>query len=459
MVSYRNRRDVLKRTGSIGLLGLAGCLGGDDDGTTADGTTAGNTPTTDGAPTGTAEGETTAAVEAEVETRTIRMGMLMGVTGELTDLGPPIRDAAMLAVDQINEGDTEFSVDVQFEDTGTDPNTGISNANALINAGYPMICGALSSGVTIQVANNALVPNGVVGCSPASTAPAITTLDDNDLVFRTPPSDEWQGAVMAQVTSETIQAGTAATLYLNNEYGQLLSESFSASFREQHGGTVTNQVAFERGQASYTSQLRTAMNDDPELLMVVAYPESGVQLFRDFYAEFDPELPVLVADGLRDPTLPGDVGEDMTNVRGTAPLSAGPGREFFADRFVEAHGDEPGVFTGQGYDAAATLMLANAAAGENEGSTIRDRMRAVANPDGTEITPENLVEGIERAAAGEEIDYRGASSAVDFDENGDMQAITYEFFRFTADGLQTVREIEFQTEEGSGVGTRTGEGS
>jgi len=75
-------------------------------------------------------------------------------------------------------------------------------------------------------------------------------------------------------------------------------------------------------------------------------------------------------------------------------------------------------------------------------------MQTVANPasGGTEITPANLVEGVQLASEGEPIDYVGASSSVDFDDNGDMKAVTYEYWRYNTDAegaVETLDTIEF----------------
>ena len=388
--------------------------------------------------------ETTTGGDGGMEGRTINLGILMGVTGGLAQLGPEIRQGAELAVSHVNDAEGPTNVDVQFEDTGTDPNQGISGAEALVNAGYPMICGALSSGVTIQVAQNVTIPNGVVQCSPASTSPEITGLQDNDFVYRTPPIDSLQGQVLAQIAAEREGASTASTIYVNNSYGQLLSEAFSSSFSEDYDGEVLAQVPYDQGESSYTSVVQQALADDPDLLLLVAYPEGGTPILRDFYSEFGGDIPVLVTDGLQDGTLPGKVGNDLANVTGTAPLPAGPGNDFFRSEFQSTYDAEPTVsFTGYAYDAAAVLMLANAAAGENDGAAVRDQMRNVANPGGTTVTPEQLPDAIEMAAAGEEIEYQGASSAVDFDDAGDMQTVSYEYFGFTGDGLETIEEIQF----------------
>ena len=374
--------------------------------------------------------------------RTIKQGVLLPTTGDLADLGAPIRDGAILP-QKLLEGETDFELDFSVQDTQTDPNAAQSAAQSLRSGGYPAVTGAASSEVTIAVAENVFIPSGMVGCSPASTSPAISDLDDNDLIYRTPPTDALQGEVLAQVSQERLDASTAATMYVNNSYGQLLSESFVSAF-EDIGGSVSNQVSFQKARSSYSSRLDAAFADDPGAVVIIGYPESGKQLFRDYYSSFSGDTPILVTDGLRSSSLPSDVGNAMDNVTGTAPLAAGPGRDFFDEQYQSEYGEEPGVFTSQAFDATAVCLLANAAAGENDGAAVAEQMQAVANPGGEEVTPSTLAEGLEMAASGTEIQYSGASSAVDFDENGDLKAATYEYFGFQeGGGIETIDEIQF----------------
>lgn len=187
-------------------------------------------------------------------------------------------------------------------------------------------------------------------------------------------------------------------------------------------------------------------NDRPDTLLVIGYPESGVQLFKDYYREFDTGVEILVPDGMREKGLPEKVGHDLPNVRGTAPAAAGPGAEFFTDLFEEEFGNQPGVYTAQAYDASACLLLANLAAGSNDGPAVRDNFRAIANPDGETFAPAELADAAEAAAAGQQIDYVGASSAVDFDSSGDAAAAVYEVFAFGESGLHAEEMLPFQSD-------------
>jgi ABC-type branched-subunit amino acid transport system substrate-binding protein len=365
----------------------------------------------------------------------------MPLSGDLGSLGGPIRDGALLAATQVNNADMDITVDTQVEDTQTNPTAGVSAAEALVNAGYPAVMGPASSGVNLQVTREVLIPNETVGASPSSTSPAVTELDDNDYIFRTAPSDALQGEVMAQVAAEDRGASTAATMFVNNSYGQALSESFVSAF-ENMDGTVQNQVSFEKEQPSYTSRLNQALGDDPDILIVIGYPASGVQIFRDYYADFSGDRDIMVTDGLKEASLPDDVGNDLANVIGTAPLASGPQADAFASAYQEEYDREPGVFNAHAYDAAAMMILANVAGGENDGTVVRDNMRTVANPDGETVGPENLPEAVEMAASGTAVNYAGASSSVDFDDNGDMAAVTYEVWEFASGGDSDFNQIQ-----------------
>lgn len=404
-----NRRDLLKAAGVGGTIALAGCLSGGGD------------------------------------ENTIQYGLLMGVTGGLEELGPPIRDSAQIVSQQFEDADTDLEVDTRFEDTETQPNPGVSGAEALDDAGYPAFVGALASNVSLQVARDVAVPRGIPMISPASTAPEYSDLE-GDYTFRTAVPDSFQGQVLAQIAAERLDASSVAALGQDDAYGQGLTGTFVESFRNEQDGSASDPVIFAQGESSYTTQLENALEDDPDVLLVVAFPEDGVRIFSDFYSNFDADsVDILVADGLQDSGLPSDVGFDMSDVTGTAPIGDGPGVDAFNQLFQDIYDEDPTgqAFVRQAYDAAATLALAGAAAEDKTDSdAIRDQIREVTESPGEEVTADNIVEGAELANDGEDIQYRGVSGEIEYDENGDQGNIAYEYFSFTEDGLEVVDTIE-----------------
>lgn len=424
------RRDVVKGIGVVGAIGLAGCTEADDDDDDDDATV--DDPDPD-----------EVDLDPVPDDREIQYGILMPETGDLGPLGGPIRDGALVPYRQL-EGEVNFTFDVTTGDTQTDPEAGISEANSMVDAGIPAVVGPAASNVNLQVTRQSFIPNQVVGISPSSTAPEVTDLDDDDYIYRTAPSDALQGPVIAEVAMQEFDSpDTVSTMFLNDDYGQALEEAFVGAFEDDHGGEAVERVSFEPEQASYTSQIDSAMGADPDFLWIVGFPESGIQIFRDFYDGHDDDLPIIVPDGLIDGTLPGEVGNPMNNVWGTAPAAGGPGADRFAQLYEQEFDREPGVFNAHAYDAAAILILANVAAGQNDGTAIRDKMREVANPPGEVITAENLAEGIELRVEGESIQYQGASSSVEFDGNGDMRAVSYDIMRYQDGEIETLRTLDF----------------
>ena len=398
--SCLSRRNVLKSVGAAGTIGLAGC--------SSSGGSSGGGGGTD---------------------REIMQGFLLPLTGDLGALGTAMRDAGMMASNQVNDANNGITVDTQEEDTQTTVPDAISGANALVNADYPMMVGGATS--NIEIGNQVFVPNEMVACSPSNTLPTLRTFEDDGFFYRTTPGDRYQGFAMAQAASEQLDGiETAATTYINDDYGQLLSQWFTDHFEQGFGGSVQQQVVHDPTESSYSSALQTALQDDPDLFVVITYPQSGTQLFRDYYADFDTGRPIMLTDGTKAPTLPDEVGRDMSNAIGTMPAADGPTYDTFVSQYEEEYGNAAAAFTAQTYDASAVMLLANAAAGENSGPAVRDQMQNVANPGGTEVTIDNLAEGVEMAANGEEVQYAGASSAVNFDDEGDLQAGTYELWEF-----------------------------
>ncbi len=370
----------------------------------------------------------------------LMVGVLQPATGDLGDLGDPIQDAGGLPAIHLEDEAVPYEIDIRDEDTESEPEVGISRAQALVDAGYPSITGAASSAVTIAVAEDVLFSEEVVGISPASTSPDITDMP-GEYLLRTCPTDALQGVAAATLVYEDLGLESASTFYLNNDYGQGLGNAFAENLRDL-GGEVIEEQAFEAEQPSYDSELETVLADEPDVLYIVGYPDSGEQIFRDFYENFNEEdFQIVVADGMQSHDLPADVDNPMANVIGTAPAAVGPGRDTFDELYNNEFETQPGVFTAQAYDATAVHFLAQLRAGELSGPAIAEEVRAVANPGGEVISPENLPDGLEMAENGDEIQYQGASSEIVFDDNGDLDAATYDIFEFDMDGYTVTDEF------------------
>lgn len=374
----------------------------------------------------------------------VKVGFLGGFTGGIESLTPPIFAGAQLAVAQINEQGGILGGQTLEMPSG---DTTCSDASAASNAADRMvnseqvtaIVGALCTGATIAAANNAAIPGGVLMVSPASTAPAVSELDDNDLVFRTVPSDAFQGEMLAKLLLDKGIDFVAVT-YVNNDYGRGLSDAFSDAF-EAGGGEIAENLAHEDNRADYRSELGSLSSSGADTLVVLAYADtSGQTVLRQAY-ESGMFTQYVGADGMVGDSLIEAIGADVLDgMIATRPGSPDlPGTDIFNEAATAADIDPSAVFAAQAYDAAFLVALAIEQNGSAEREGLSEALRSVSSAPGEVILPGEWEKAVELIAAGTEINYEGASGSHEFDENGDVPGVVVEMVvedgSFTGKGL------------------------
>ncbi|WP_416138363.1 ABC transporter substrate-binding protein [Halomonas sp. HK25] len=374
----------------------------------------------------------------------VKVGFLGGFTGGIESLTPPIFEGAQLAVQQVNEQGGILGGQTLVMPSG---DTTCGDASAASNAADRMvntenvtaIVGALCTGATIAAANNAGIPGGVVMVSPASTAPAVSELDDNDLVFRTVPSDAFQGEMLAKLVLDKGIDFVAVT-YVNNDYGRGLADAFGEAF-EAGGGEVAENLAHEDNRADYRSELGSLSASGADTLVVLAYADtSGQTVLRQAY-EAGTFTQYVGADGMVGDSLVEAIGADvLEGMIATRPGSPDlPGAELFNEAAEAAGIDPSAVFAAQAYDAAFLVALAIEQNGSAEREGLSAALRSVASEPGEVILPGEWEKAVELIAADTEINYEGASGTHEFDENGDVPGVVVEMVvedgRFVSKGF------------------------
>ncbi len=354
----------------------------------------------------------------------VKVGSLMDLTGDLAEYGPPMDDAVILAAKHLNEAGGVLGgrqIEIISEDGGTSDVIAVDAARKLVDVeGVSAIVGPLASGITIAVANAVAIPNQVPEISSSATAPSITALNDDDFLFRTAPSDSFQGVILAEL-AQSLGYESAGVLFINNAYGQGLADQFEESFTAM-GGQVT-KVAHESGQPSYASELAKATADNPDVIVAVSYPVSAGVYVREA-VESGVADTFLFVDGTKSEDLITAVGaQNIDGMYGTAPEAVeGAASKQFDDDYSAEYGVTALPFIRETYDAAVIIGLAVEAAGSDDPVAIRDAMRAVSGPPGTEVGPgaDEIKRALELLRDGQQINYQGASGPVDLDENGDV---------------------------------------
>ncbi|WP_170324928.1 ABC transporter substrate-binding protein [Ruegeria arenilitoris] len=341
----------------------------------------------------------------------VKLGIMFGFTGPIESLSPAMAAGAELAMKEVSESGKLLdgsTVTPVRADTGCADNAlATANAERLVAEGINGLVGGDCSGVTGAILQNVAVPNGMVMISPSATSPGLSVMEDNGLFFRTSPSDAREGEIMADILKER-GVNSIALTYTNNDYGKGLSEAIKSSF-EALGGVVTIVAAHEDGKADYSAEVGALASAGGDILVVAGYLDQGglgiIQSSLDSGAFDTFGLP----GGMIGDSLPENVGPDLNGSYGQAPGSKSEAADsFFA--MAEGEGfDGSSIFVPESYDAAALFLLAMQAAGSSNPADYGSKIMDVANEPGEKIYPGELAKGLELLAAGQDIDYVGAS--------------------------------------------------
>jgi ABC-type branched-subunit amino acid transport system substrate-binding protein len=406
------------------------------------------------------DGGTTAEITGGEETLDLTIGDSIPLSGDLADFGPPGQKAADLAVDEINsaiqEVGADHTVEIIHQDNETNPQAAVQVARAMVDDGAACITGAWASADTIPTARSVSIREGILQISPASTSDEITPLEDDGLINRTSPPDSFQGPTLANYMDEALGSAEGKVVNVagrNDSYGEGLTNTFSEAWKDKGGELgIDPPLLYDPEQPSYNSEAQEIAGGNPDATVIVDFPETyakvGPALVR---AGFDPTT-TFATDGLASSSLPADSGEEATEgMRGTAP---GTPDEFEATKaFDEAYTNaEPKdvkrqTFDAQNFDAVVLCYLAAVGAGSTDGQSMADVVQEISAPGGTKYTWEQLPEAIEALQNGEDIDYEGASGAIDMDEAGDATAGVYDVYTYKEGKIKIIDELPVEVPE------------
>ena len=353
------------------------------------------------------------AMTASAAADEVKIGVILGYTGPIESLTPGMADGAELAMAEVNESgaflDGVTLVPVRADSTCVDAAAATAAAERLITSDeVAALMGPDCSGVTTAVTNNVAVPNGVPVVSPSATSPALSTIEDKGLFFRTAPSDARQGQVLADVLGDR-GVGTVALTYTNNDYGKGFADAFVAAF-ESAGGSITISAAHEDGKADYSAEVGALASAGGDLLVVLGYADQGglgiIRAALDSGA-FDT---FAMGDGMISDSLPAAIGSDLDGSFGTVPWSEGAGSDAFMAAMTAAGKDGDGPYRRESYDAAALIALAMAKGGTASRAAVADNLLAVANAPGEPILPGELGKALQILKDGGDVDYVGATN-------------------------------------------------
>lgn len=386
----------------------------------------------------TGSSESSAPDPADREDLTLSVGTVLPQTGALSYLGPPEEAGVGLATAEINEAAKGITVEVEYGDSGDPDNKAYeTTVPRLLGGDVQALIGAASSGVTKLFLDQA-VGAEVITFSPANTSPDFTTWDDNNLYWRTAPSDLLQGEVLGNLIAEDGNA-TLGIIYLNDAYGTgleaVVNETFTAS-----GGEVVASESYNAGDTNFSAQVSTILAQNPDAIAVIGFEETSTIVPSFVNSGFDGSKFYFV-DGNTS-----QWGADMSvSIEGSKGTQPGPVlADDFQDR-LKAQWLEQGDgnelidfnYAAESYDAVVLLALASLAANSNEPADIAGKLQEVSGGAGDGEKCDSFAACADIILDGGTADYDGYSGGVAFDDAGDPTEATIGVFQYGADNTHT----------------------
>jgi ABC-type branched-subunit amino acid transport system substrate-binding protein len=379
---------------SIGLLVVSGMLTG-----MLAACGAAPAPSTGGA----AGGE---APAAGGDSKVIKVGLQVPLSGPQSSLGVGIRNGAELAVEQLSAKLTELGYTVELApfDDQAKPEVGSANAKNIASDGDILcVVGHLNSGVAL-----ASLPDyknaGVAMVSPANTNPNITE-GGYEVAFRIVGRDDVQGAVGEAFARETLGIKSVYILHDTTAYGQGVAEFFRQN-AEANGIEVLGFEGTEE-KSDFSAILTPIQAAAPDMIYFGGiYDQAG-----PFFAqarERGVESIFMGPDGMESSELVklgGDAVEGMYYSTIAAPVSEFPAAAQFATDYQAKYNEAAPAFSPQGYDSAGICL---------------DGITKAAEAAGAKPTRAQVVEAIRNAGG-----YTGITGSYNFNAEGDPVPATY----------------------------------
>lgn len=301
---------------------------------------------------------------------TINIALIANTTGDYAQYGIPVRNGAMLYIDQLNAAGGINGKQIQvFEyDDKADGIETVNAFNLALENNISAVIGSVLTGATIALSDATYEVN-VPQITASATAAGVTVIDPEDPesevrtnVFRSCFIDPFQGEKMADYAVNKMGAKTAAVLFeTGSDYSEGLKDAFVAK-AEELGLEIVATEAFATGDRDYRAQMTNIAAQNPDVVFCpIYYGEAGLAITQARQVGITATF--LGGDGfggIKDYATAEDL-EGSVYCSGYAPGTESVA-QFEAD-YEAAYGEPvPNMFAPLAYDAAMLMCQALKAA-------------------------------------------------------------------------------------------------
>jgi len=341
------------------------------------------------------------AFQRPVEAGVIKVGLLAPLTGPLSYGGMDMKQAAILAVEEINAqggvnvGGKIYKFELIIEDDEGKPASATQAAQKLITQDNVFaIVGSYSSSVTLAVQPLIMEAKRLL-IVPVAVATKITEAGYKH-TFRVCANQRMQTTQIAEWVYENLKPRTLATLAENTDYGREGVQIFSEVLISKGVQRVAEEY-FTLGSTDFYSQLSKIKAADPDIVFTVASTNDAANILKQAREIGLIKQFVMLGGVAQDEflMLAGEYALGLVHVSYFEAKSPRPKAAEFVKNFQARWGRPPAMYAAGTYDAIYALKYALEKAGKLDPDAVAEAMR--------------------------QLDFEGVQGRIYFDEKGQAQ--------------------------------------
>ncbi len=313
--------------------------------------------------------------------KTITIGALLPLTGDLQSYGVRAKAAVEVAVDEVNkfldEQNAWFRIKLVIEDSQTKPDVAVQKFNALVAQGIKFVIGPMTSAEVKKIKDLADQQNVLV-ISPSSTALELAIPGDN--VFRFCPADDVQAQAIVKLAQD-MGVKAVVEIIRADTWGQGLKDEITKRLKNA-GIKVEGIIEYNpespgfpgvAAQANdYVSKLLKEYKPGEIAVVLVAFNEA-VGLFKQTVKYPDlASVPWFGSDGTaklgeitKDPAA-AKFAEEVLFINPIYSPAATAKQKEVAEKVKAKIGEEPDAYSYAAHDAVWAIALAILKAGPTD---------------------------------------------------------------------------------------------
>lgn len=315
----------------------------------------------------------------------IKVGGIGPITGAAAIYGQAVKNAAEIAVEEINAKDDTVKFEFKFEDDENDPEKSVNAYNKLKDWGMQVLMGTVTTKPCIAVSTETNADKIFQFTPSASSTDVIggqpdkdgnVTIQRKDNVFQMCFTDPNQGVASAEYIKEQNLGTKIAVIYNNGDaYSTGIYQKFDAEAKKLGLEIVSVTTFPDDTNSDFSAQLNDAKDKGADLLFLpIYYTPASLILTQAAKMNYKPKFfGVDGMDGiLTVKNFDTKLAEDVMLLTPFTADAADEKTQNFVKKYKEKFGDTPNQFAADAYDCVYALYEACKAKNITSDSKVAD---------------------------------------------------------------------------------------